>query len=47
MWMTLSRSFNNSEKQDFSEMQIQTVEDKIERFLERKFIPILLALNDS
>ena len=37
MWMTLSRSFNNSEKQDFSRMQIQTVEDKIERFLERKF----------
>jgi len=35
--MTLSRSFNNSEKKDFSRMQIQTVEDKIERFLERKF----------
>ena len=35
--MTLSRSFNNLEKQDYSKMQIQTVENKIERFLERKF----------
>lgn len=32
-----SRSLSNSEGQDNPRMQIQQVEDKIERFLERKF----------
>ena len=32
-----SRSLSNSEGQDNSRMQIQQVEDKIEKFLERKF----------
>ncbi len=35
--MTFTRSLSNSESQDQSKMQIQTTDDKIKRFLERKF----------
>ena len=35
--MTFSRSLTNSESHDPQNMQIQTVDDKIEQFLQRKF----------
>jgi len=35
--MPINRSLSNSEKQTFLKMQVQTQEDKIEQFLQRKF----------